>query len=108
EFSEDESNVLKRNHLGNAKRKVEPFSYFFTINQSPRERRAQQVRVHAEKLREHIAGDTWRFKQSLKNSRFYDKIGTQQLLLEDASEEEAVLEDIKKEKGQKGKKKNVN
>jgi replicative DNA helicase len=96
EFSEDEKNTLTRNHLGNARRKVEPFSYFFTINQSPRERRAQQVRVKADKLRDHDSGQVWRIKQSLKNSRFYDRKGTLELAMED--EEDELNEEIIKEK----------
>jgi len=76
ELRDDEKFVLSRHYLGNAKRKIEPFSYHFTINQSRRERGQNIVRVHCDKMREHESHQTWRWKQSLKNSRFYDRMGT--------------------------------
>lgn len=99
ELSEDPSFVLTRNFLGSAKRKVEAFSYFFTINQTPEERKKHIVRVHVDKFRDYVGGFTWRFKQSLKNSRFYDRIGTANLNLDEIDEEEAaMLKELEKEK----------
>lgn len=103
ELKEDEKFVITRNYLGNAKRKIEPFSYHFTINQSRRERKKGQVRVHADKFREHESHMTWRWKQSLKNSRFFDRKGTMALTeeIDDEEAERLIEEDKKLKKGNK-------
>ena len=65
--------VMTRYNIGKHKRFVEPFSYFYTINQTPDERKDGVVRIFEDKLREHPAGKTHLIAQSLSNSRFYDR-----------------------------------
>ncbi len=96
ELLDQPSFVMTRYNLGNATRKIEPFSYFFTINQTTDERRERMARIHADKFREHAADITWLIKQDLARSRFYDKKGTIAMLLEMEDDDE-VEEMIKEE-----------
>jgi len=80
--------VMTRFNIGKHKRLVEPFSYFLTINQTPDERKSYIARIFADKLREHFTGEgVFRIKQSLKNSRFYDKKKTLQMLADEEFED---------------------
>lgn len=79
--------VLTRYNLGQSKRKFEAFSYFLTINRTPDEADEQICRIYADKYRELKAGQTYRIAQSLGNSRFYDRMRTAQLILEDEEQD---------------------
>jgi replicative DNA helicase len=75
--------VITRFNLGTATRKVEPFSYFLTINRTKDEADAEICRVHADKYRELKSGQTHYIAQNLGASRFYDKVKTASMFLSD-------------------------
>jgi len=87
ELIKQEDFVLTRYNLGQSKRKFEAFSYFLTINRTPDEADEQICRIYADKYRELKAGQTYRIAQSLGNSRFYDRMRTAQLILDDEEQD---------------------
>ena len=75
--------LITRYNLGNATRKVEPFSYFLTINRTRDEVAAQTCRIWADKYRELVASKVYHIAQNLGSSRFYDKKRTIEMFLND-------------------------
>lgn len=86
ELLKQPSFVITRYNIGKHKRLVEPFSYFFTINQSPDESDASIARIFIDKIREHKAGQTFKIKQNLGCSRFYDRAATIAMLEDEATD----------------------
>lgn len=88
ELLNDPNFVMSRHNIGKHKRLIESFSYCLTINQTRIEKQKYIARVYEEKMREHPSGKVHKIKQSLKNSRFYDRRKTIEMLEEDEYEDE--------------------
>lgn len=83
EHLNDPDFLITRFNLGNATRKVEPFSYFLTINRTRDEVLAQTCRIWADKYRELVASKVYHIAQNLGASRFYDRKKTIEMFLND-------------------------
>lgn len=82
----DPNFVTTREDLSEDKGKLRPFDYFFTLNQSPDERKKNILRIHADKMRDYPGGQTWAIATNFSRSRFYDRKKT--IELADLEEEE--------------------
>lgn len=71
--------VMTRFNLGRSTRKIEPFSYFLTINRTSDEIEMNLARIYADKYREFKSGQTYKIAQNLGCSRFYDRKKTREI-----------------------------
>lgn len=71
--------VLTRHHIAEYKAAIKPFSAFLTLNQTSDEYEEGVVRIHSDKFRKHMSGQTWSIAQSRENGRFYDSRRTVEL-----------------------------
>ncbi len=65
--------VITRDNVSECKGLVNPFSFFFSGNQTPDEYQAGEMRIYVDKFREYKADKTFRIYQAYKHDRFYDK-----------------------------------
>ena len=63
---------LTRSDISEYKAAINPFSYFFTFNQTSDERKNKIMRIYIDKLRKYFSGQTIRIYQAMEMSRFYD------------------------------------
>lgn len=71
--------VITRNDISGDKNLANSFSYFFTLNQTVEEYKANTMRIYADKLRNYKAGQTIPIATAYDHGRFYDRIRTQKL-----------------------------
>ena len=71
--------VITRNDISGDKNLPNSFSYFFTLNQTVEEYRANTMRIYVDKLRNYKAGQTISIATAYNYGRFYDRNRTQKL-----------------------------
>ena len=67
---------LTREHISESKNIINPFSCFFTLNQTGEEYNEKSLRIYCDKLRHHKREDVIRIAVDYQNERFYDKAQT--------------------------------
>lgn len=82
----DPSFVLSRSNLSENKGKLRPTDVFVTINTTIEESRNQIMRLFIDKARENAGNQVIRIANSFKNSRFYDRQRTAELMDEEEEE----------------------
>lgn len=71
--------VITRNDISGDKNLPNAFSYFFTLNQTIEEYKANTMRIYVDKLRNYKAGQTIPIATAYDHGRFYDRVRTQKL-----------------------------
>ena len=78
--------VLSRSNLNEAKNKIRPTDIFVTLNTTIEESKNQIMRLFVDKARDHAGNQVIRIANSFKNSRFYDRKRTADLIEEEEDE----------------------
>lgn len=91
ELKKNPNFVMTREYLSEDKGKIRPFDFFFTFNQTYDEMKHTDeqgvlrpiIRIYMDKARDYWSGQTITIVTSFKNSRFYDRKSTINLVLDD-------------------------
>lgn len=70
---DDPEFVLTRHNVSEAKSLPNPFSFFFTLNQTSTEYEENLMRIFLDKVRDHKGGQTVTIAQNYDSDRFYDR-----------------------------------
>jgi hypothetical protein len=94
ELKKNPNFVMTREYLSEDKGKIRPFDFFFTFNQTYDEMKYRDetgilrpiIRIYIDKARDYWSGQTITIVTSFKNSRFYDRKNTINLVLSENEE----------------------
>lgn len=84
--------VLTRSDISKFKNAVNPFFYFFTLNQTHDEYEEAIMRVYIDKMRGYKAGHTIKFYQNQSKSRFYEPRKTLQYFWDNDRKKQKKIE----------------
>lgn len=73
EAHKDPNFVMTRDNIAESKTIINPFSFFFTLNQTKDEYAEQVVRIHCDKLRNYKRGEEFKIATDYRNERFFDR-----------------------------------
>lgn len=68
----DSNFVMTRFNISEVKALVNPFSFFFTLNQTNDEKDDNSMRIYADKIRKYRSGQVMKIAQAYQHEKFYD------------------------------------